>query len=63
MARKKKLTGTTRVSISLAKLRKVVHLGASHHAALADLKRTVRAAPSPRKKTRKKARKTAKRRR
>jgi hypothetical protein len=57
---RRKLAGTTQVKVSLAKLRKVVHLGASHHAALADLKRTIRAAP---KKAKKKARKKATRRR
>jgi hypothetical protein len=53
-ARKKYAKKSARVSISAAALRKVVHLGASHHAALKKLRATASYKILKRKKSRKK---------
>jgi len=58
--RRKKASKATRYTVSRKALVKVIHLGASHHAALAALKKTVRlgmVAKKRRKKTGKKGRK------
>ena len=57
--RKKATKKAARYTVSRAALVKVIHLGASHHAALAALKKTVRVGIKKRKSTKK----TAKRRR
>jgi hypothetical protein len=58
--RKKTAKKTKRYTVSRAALVKVIHLGASHHAALAALKKTVRVGMTKRKKA---AKKTTRRRR
>lgn len=63
MAKKKKRKKSTKITVSRAALVKVIHAGASHHAALAQLKKTVRVGIVKRKKAAKKrTKKRAKRR-
>lgn len=51
-ARKKTAKKAKRITVSRAALVRVIHLGASHHAALSTLKKTVRVGIVKRKKAR-----------
>lgn len=55
MAKKRRKKASTKVTVSRTALNKVISMGAGHHAAIAQLKRTVRTAAKPRKKAAKKA--------
>lgn len=63
MAKKRRKKASSKVTVSRTALNKVISMGAGHHAALAQLKRTAKTAAKPRKKAAKKAgKKRAKRR-
>jgi hypothetical protein len=54
--RKKATKKTGKVTVSRAVLDKVISLGAGHHAAIAQLKRTAKAAPRRKKAAKKRSR-------
>lgn len=53
MAKKRRKKASAKVCVSRTALNKVISMGAGHHAAIAQLKRTVKTVPA--RKTRKKA--------
>jgi len=63
MAKKRRKKASTKVTVSRTALNKVISMGAGHHAAIAQLKRTVKTAPTRKKKaTKKRAKKRSRRR-
>lgn len=63
MAKKRRKKASAKVCVSRTALNKVISMGAGHHAAIAQLKRTVKTVPTRKKKaTKKRAKKRSRRR-
>ena len=54
MAKKRRKKASAKVCVSRTALNKVISMGAGHHAAIAQLKRTVKTVPTRKKKATKK---------